>query len=114
MIIDERTYTIKPTHVWDYIDLYERMGMKVQTRILKGLIGFYSVEIGDVNHLVHMWSYESIGERARLRAELWKNEEWLAYVQKLRETGWLVHQSNRILIPQLLSSGERAPTHYTK
>jgi NIPSNAP len=112
MIIDERTYTIQPTHVWDYLDLYENMGLKVQTRILKGLIGFYSVEIGDVNHLVHMWSYDSIGERDRLRTELWRDAQWLAYVEALRQTGWLLHQSNRILVPQLLPTGERAPTHH--
>lgn len=33
MIIDERTYTIKPTRVNDYLDLYEKMGLSVQTRI---------------------------------------------------------------------------------
>jgi hypothetical protein len=100
MIIDERTYTIKPTRVNDYLDLYEKMGLSVQTRILKKLIGFYTVEIGDVNQIVHMWEYDSIGERDRLRTELWKNEEWLAYVDALRQTEWLVHQSNRILVPR--------------
>ena len=100
MIIDERTYTIQPTRVNDYLDLYERMGLAVQTRILKNLIGFYTVEIGDVNSIVHMWSYADIGERARLRAELWANDEWLAYVDAVRQSGWLVHQANRILIPR--------------
>ncbi len=102
MIIDERTYTIQPTRVDDYLALYREMGMAVQTRILGGLIGFYTVEIGDVNHLVHMWSYECIEARARLRAELWAHPEWLAYVDALRQTGWLVHQTNRILIPRIL------------
>jgi hypothetical protein len=102
MIIDERTYTIQPTRVDDYLALYEKMGRQVQTRILGGFMGFYSVEIGDVNHLVHMWSYENIGERDRLRTELWQNAEWLAYVEALRQTGWLVHQANRILVPRLL------------
>ncbi|MBZ7924307.1 NIPSNAP family protein [Ensifer adhaerens] len=102
MIIDERTYTIQPTRVNDYLDLYKHMGMAVQTRILGGLIGFYTVEIGDVNQLVHMWSYESIEARARLRSELWANSEWLIYVDALRRTGWLLHQSNRILVPSIL------------
>jgi hypothetical protein len=106
MIIDERTYTIQPTRVNHYLELYERMGLAVQTRILKNLIGFYTVEIGDVNAIVHMWSYDDIGERARLRAELWANDEWLAYVEALRQTGWLLHQSNRILIPRHFSSKE--------
>jgi hypothetical protein len=77
-----------------------RMGLAVQTRILKNLIGFY------VNAIVHMWSYDDIGERARLRAELWANDERLAYVEALRQTAWLLHQSNRILIPRHFSSKE--------
>jgi hypothetical protein len=37
-----------------------------------------------------------------LRAELWAHPEWLAYVDALRQTGWLVHQANRILIPRIV------------
>lgn len=104
MILDERTYTIQPTRVKDYLDLYEAMGRKVQIRILKSLVGFYTVEVGEVNQLVHMWAYDSMGERERLRAELWQNAEWLAYVDALRQRGWLLHQSNRILIPWTFTS----------
>lgn len=104
MILDERTYTIQPTRVKDYLDLYEAMGRKVQIRILKNLVGFYTVEVGEVNQLVHIWSYDSMGERERLRAELWQNAEWLAYVDALRQRGWLLHQSNRILIPWTFAS----------
>jgi NIPSNAP len=98
MIIDERTYTIRPTKVKAYLDLYEKMGMAVQTRIQGQMIGYFTVEIGGVNQIVHMWGYKSLGERERIRAELWQNEEWLAYVEAVRQSGDLVHQENRILV----------------
>ena len=103
MIIDERTYTIRPTKVKAYLDLYEKMGMAVQTRIQGQMIGYFTVEVGGVNQIVHMWGYENMADRERRRTELWQNEEWLAFVEAVRQSGDLVHQENRILVPASFS-----------
>ena len=40
------------------------------------LEGYWSTEIGPLNQVMHLWSYTDLNERARLRAELAKNQRW--------------------------------------
>jgi len=69
----------------------------VQKRILGHLVGYYAVEVVALNQVVHLWAYDSLDERAKRRAELWADKEWLAYVA---EVGSLVlKQENQILTP---------------
>ena len=44
-----------------------------------------------------MWAYESMDARAKRRAELWSNPEWLAYVAEIGPL--VVDQANQILTP---------------
>ena len=97
MIVEMRTYTLAVGATARYFKLYSDKGLAVQKRILGHLVGYYSVEIGGLNKIIHLWAYESLDERARRRAALWADEEWLAYV---REVGGLVTvQENQILTP---------------
>ena len=57
-------------------------GLAVQKRILGHLVGYYSVEVGPLNQVVHLWAYDSLDERAKRRAALWADPEWLAYVNE--------------------------------
>jgi len=60
-------------------------------------VGYYSVDVGGLNKVIHLWAYDSLDERARRRAELWQDPEWLTYVG---EVGGLVqHEENQILTP---------------
>jgi hypothetical protein len=97
MIVEMRTYTLALGATGRYIKLFAEKGLAVQRRILGHLVGYYAVEIGGLNKVIHMWAYDSLDERARRRGELWKDPEWLAYVA---EIGPLVQaQENQILTP---------------
>ena len=97
MIVEMRTYTLALGATGRYFKLYGDKGLAVQKRILGHLVGYYSVEVGGLNQIIHMWGYESFDERTKRRAALWADEEWLAYV---REVGGLVTaQENQILTP---------------
>ena len=97
MIVEQRTYTLHPGNVPEYLRLYESEGMAIQTRILGRLVGYFTTEIGPLNQIIHMWGYDSFEERTKRRAALWADEGWLAYV---REIGGLVtKQENQILTP---------------
>jgi len=49
------------------------------------LEGYWMTEIGPLNQVMHMWSYESFEERAKLRGELAKNPRWTGeYIPLLR------------------------------
>ena len=64
MIVEERCYTVKPGTVHVYYQDYDPRGLKIQTRILGNLIGYFHTEIGELNQIVHLWGYEFAG-RAR-------------------------------------------------
>ena len=97
MIVEERTYTLEVGKVPEYLRLYEEEGLAIQTRILPRMVGYFHTEVGTLNQVVHLWAYEDFEERTRKRAELFSDEEWKAYVAKVRPL--ILHQENRILIP---------------
>jgi hypothetical protein len=101
MIVEMRTYTLKPGQAANYLKLYEAEGLATQTRILGRLLGYYSSETGDVNQVVHLWAYEDFADRLRRRAALFADPDWLAYIPKIAPL--LVTQESKILNPARFS-----------
>ena len=60
MIIEHRTYKIKPGKLNELMDLYEKEGMEVHKKILGNQIGYFYTEIGPLNEIVHLYGYESL------------------------------------------------------
>jgi hypothetical protein len=101
MIVEMRTYTLKPGQVAIYLKLYEAEGLATQTRILGRLLGNYASETGDVNQVIHMWAYDDLADRQRRRAALFSDPTWLAYIPKVVEL--IVTQESKILNPARFS-----------
>lgn len=97
MIIEERTYTVKPGAVQVYYKDYDPRGLAIQTRILGNLIGYFHTEIGELNQIVQLWGYDSLAERERRRALLAADPEWHAYLAQSPDI--IVKMELRILIP---------------
>ena len=60
MIIEERQYRIAAGRLSEYLAIYEKLGLQIQSRILGNLIGYFRSEIGELSCLVHLWGYESL------------------------------------------------------
>ncbi len=101
MIVEERTYTLKPGTVWEYYKDYDPRGLEIQTRILGNLIGYFTTDVGHLNQVVHLWGYKSHDDRARRRARLLKSKEWNACADML--VPLIISQENRILLPTRFS-----------
>lgn len=97
MIVEERTYTVKPGTVHVYYKDYDPRGLKIQARILGNLIGYFHTEIGEINQIVHLWGYDSLAERERRRAQLAADPEWLEYLKQSPDI--IVKMESRILVP---------------
>src|SRR3954468_19214118 len=82
MIVEERCYTVKPGTVQLYYRDYDPRGLKIQTRILGNLIGYFHTDLGKLNQIVHLWGYESLAERERRRALLAADSEWQEYLMQ--------------------------------
>jgi len=99
MVVDYRAYTFKPGTVPIFLDLFERVGLPIQNRILgkQAFMGIYRTEIGNVNEVIHMWRYADAQDRAAKRALLYKDAEFMDYVDKVREI--MTDQDVRLLLP---------------
>jgi NIPSNAP protein len=97
MIVEERIYTLKVGKIPELFKAYEQHGLAAQKRILGGLVGYYSVEAGPLNTIVHMWAYEDMVDRAKRRAQLAQDPDFKEYLAKT--AGLVERQENRILVP---------------
>ncbi len=85
MIYELRTYTLVPGKQGEYLKLNAETGRKVRGDRYGKFEGGWTTEFGTLNQYVHLWSYPSLDERQRLRAELARNDEWTkGYLPRIR------------------------------
>ena len=101
MFVEQRTYTLLPGSQGEWLENYEKYGLKIQTEILGGLVGYFSTEFGALNQVVHMWAYETFEDRAERRKKLFQNPVWLEFLPKVRPL--IVSQESKILLPAAFS-----------
>ena len=102
MIIEHRTYKIKPGKLNALMDLYEKEGMEVHKKILGNQIGYFYTEIGPLNEIVHLYGYESLDDRARRRKELSENTTWQKFISQA--ISFIEYQESKILLPAKFSA----------
>ncbi|MBV9813270.1 MAG: NIPSNAP family protein [Acetobacteraceae bacterium] len=104
MIIDERTYTIRPGRLRAYLERHFAEALPIMRRYLGEPYGYFTSETGPQPQFVHLWRYEDGADRERRRAALYADPAWLAYRDRTGDSGDVVLQENRILaalpIPQ--------------
>ncbi len=101
MFVEQRTYTLRPGSQGEWLEHYEKYGLKIQTEILGRLVGYFTTEFGALNQVVHMWAYETFEDRAERRKKLFQNPVWLEFLPKVRPL--LVSQESKILLPAAFS-----------
>ena len=97
MIVDERSYYFYPGKHAEFLKLYETEGMAIQVPILERMVGYFTVEVGELNCVVHMWGYDDLGDMEGKRAKLMSDPKWLQYVPKIRPL--MLRQETRLLKP---------------
>lgn len=97
MVIEERDYRIKPGKLGEFIGHYEESGLAVQKELLGQFLGYFTSEIGELNHVVALWGWESLDERLERRDRMMQDPRWLAYLDKV--THLIDQQHTRILRP---------------
>ena len=100
MIHELRTYTMRPGAAPGAAELSGTLGRDIRGDNYGKLEGYWITEIGPLNQVMHLWSYEDLNERARLRVELSKNERWMyEYIPEMRPR--LLRQDIRLMNPIL-------------
>ena len=84
MIYEIRTYRVK---VGSLPEVEKRFGEAYEYRKkISPLAAFWHTEIGPLNEIIHVWPYENISERNRLRAEAVKAGNWPPKIAEFIET----------------------------
>jgi hypothetical protein len=99
MLVDHRTYTVKPGTMAKQMALYQEFGFTPQKRHLGEPLAFLITESGEVNTYVHIWVYEDAADRAAKRAAMGADPDWQIYLQKTGEAGYLICQRNNLMNP---------------
>jgi hypothetical protein len=94
MIYEIRTYNLKPGCVSEYEQRFAD-GLEVRSRYSE-LYGFWHTDIGPLNQVVHIWAYDSLQQRADVRAAASRDPsgKWPPNSPDL-----LISQESDILIP---------------
>jgi hypothetical protein len=99
MLIDHRTYTLRPGTMAKHLAIYEEYGLKPQKRHLGEPLAYLVTESGELNTYVHIWVYQDAADRAAKRAAMGADPEWQVYLQKTAEAGYLIKQENKLMTP---------------
>ena len=99
MLLDVRTYRCRPGTIKKHLALYENMGKGPQTRHLGQPFAYLLTETGNINEFIHIWAYEDAADRARKRAAMQADPDWIAYVEESAKLGALEKQDNRLMMP---------------
>ena len=99
MLVDVRTYTIKPGCTPAQLEIYEKLGFPVQVRHIGQPLCYLQAESGEMNTLVHAWVYESAADREQRRAAMGKDPDWKKYLDANRDAGYLIGQRTTLMTP---------------
>jgi hypothetical protein len=99
VLLDVRTYRVKPGTLAAHLALYEKHGFGPQTRNLGQPFAYLITETGEINTYIHIWAYADAADRAKRRAAMTADSEWQAYLKLSSEAGYLEHQENRLMTP---------------
>ena len=99
MIVDLRTYSVKPNKMPHELDLYAKHGLAPQVRHLGAPLAYLYGESGDINTLVHLWVFKDAADRACKRAAMASDPEWRTYLKLAEEADFLVGQHNSLMVP---------------
>jgi hypothetical protein len=101
MIVEERDYRLKPGKLGLFVSTYEKHGLPLQLKHLGKFLGYFTTAIGELNHVVALWGYEGLDDRARRRAAMLADPQWQEYLGMVAD--YLDVQNTRILTPSSFS-----------
>jgi hypothetical protein len=75
MIYEMRTYQLKVGAVQTYVKQFQEKGLPIVSKYCT-LVGYWVVESGSLNRVVHIWSFKDMEDRRRSREKWWQDTGW--------------------------------------
>ena len=96
MIYDMRTYELKPGVLQEYMAAVHEVALPVRLDAGVKLAGWYYPEIGDLNHVVHIWVYQDYEHMEKAKQQFRSDPRWLNdYLPRVK--GMIRRQRNQIM-----------------
>ena len=92
MIFEMRTYLMKPGSIPEVVEKFGA-GLPARARLSR-LGGFWRSEVGTLNQIIHVWPYNDLNERERIRADAIKQGIWPVKIQDS-----ILEMESKILYP---------------
>jgi NIPSNAP len=99
VLVDHRTYYVKPGMMQAHLEIYEKHGMAPQLKHLGHPHAYMIAESGELNSIVHIWLYEDAADRARRRAAMMADPDWQNYLKLSAAAGYLTEQKTSLMTP---------------
>jgi hypothetical protein len=99
VLIDHRTYRVKPGTLQAHLALYEQHGFPAQVKHLGQPLAYLFTESGELNTIVHLWAYESAADREKKRAVMQADQAWKDYLKMSADAGYLQNQTTKLMVP---------------
>ncbi len=99
MLIDLRTYSVRPGSMPAQLALYQKFGYPVQLRYMGEPHFYLTAESGDLNTIVHGWVYESAADREEKRGRMAQDADWKGYLTENAKAGNIVGQRTSLMVP---------------
>jgi NIPSNAP len=99
MLLDVRTYTARPGALHKHLALYAEHGFDIQRKHLGEPLAYMVAESGRLNCYTHIWVFEDAEDRSARRARLQADPDWIAYLERSAQAGYLVAQENQLMTP---------------
>lgn len=104
MIIDHRLYTLKPEKLKIWMAGWTHVALPLEKELLGTFLGMFTTEVGsNLSEVIHLWAYDSMGDREIRRQRLADDPRWKAYLETTAEMAPFVSTSSRIIRPTSFS-----------
>jgi hypothetical protein len=95
-VYEMRTYSFRPGTMDQVLEVWEKaLPVRVE---MSPLVAIMTSESGALNRLRHIWVYQDLNERARIREESLSRPPWPPLTRE-----WRFHEETQILLPETFS-----------
>lgn len=101
MLVEMRTYVLHAGKLPEFMRLMADEGIGIEQPVLGRLLGYYTVEIGTQNKVIHLWGYDSFEDRAQRRTVLAADAKWQQFLPKVLP--FIDAMQNELLTPASFS-----------
>ena len=95
-IYELRTYTLYVGKMAEAVALYEEVAWPVLERHPAKLVGYFTGDVGALNQIIHMWKFDDDADRRAFWADLFADEDFLAFARRFRPL--VLTQENKLML----------------